>query len=181
MSQLDIPFSDFAGSTIVHATGGTVVMTKKFDAETALRIIEEHRITHAQFVPTMFVRMLKLPDEVRGAPLGKMLTEGLRFAGLHKDIVERFGRFPHRNELLARESTMTTYLGFGVALPHVRIKMSRRYILAIGRSRIGIRHDGALADERVQPHVEQLDLGIERRAPSCAAAMLPALTVVQRA
>ncbi len=51
--------------------------------------------------------------------------------------------------LLARESTMTTYLGFGVALPHVRIKMSRRYVLAIGRSRVGIRHDGALADERV--------------------------------
>lgn len=51
--------------------------------------------------------------------------------------------------LLARESTMTTYLGFGVALPHVRVKMTRRYILAIGRSRIGIRHDGALADERV--------------------------------
>ncbi|MEY4938413.1 MAG: hypothetical protein RIQ93_148 [Verrucomicrobiota bacterium] len=51
--------------------------------------------------------------------------------------------------LLARESTMTTYLGFGVALPHVRVKMSRRYILAIGRSRVGIRHDGALAEERV--------------------------------
>jgi diadenylate cyclase len=51
--------------------------------------------------------------------------------------------------LLARESTMTTYLGHGVALPHVRIKMSRRYILAIGRSRVGIRHDGALAEDRV--------------------------------
>lgn len=51
--------------------------------------------------------------------------------------------------LLARESTMTTYLGHGVALPHVRVKMRRRYILAIGRSRVGIRHDGALADERV--------------------------------
>src|SRR4051812_28331304 len=51
--------------------------------------------------------------------------------------------------LLARESTMTTYLGFGVALPHVRVKMNRRYVLAIGRSRVGIRHDGALADERV--------------------------------
>ena len=48
--------------------------------------------------------------------------------------------------LLARESTMTTYLGLGVALPHVRVKMTRRYILAIGRSRIGIRHDGAVAD-----------------------------------
>jgi DNA integrity scanning protein DisA with diadenylate cyclase activity/mannitol/fructose-specific phosphotransferase system IIA component (Ntr-type) len=51
--------------------------------------------------------------------------------------------------LLARESTMTTYLGFGVALPHVRVRMSRRYVLAIGRSRVGIRHDGALPDERV--------------------------------
>ena len=51
--------------------------------------------------------------------------------------------------LLARESTMTTYLGFGVALPHVRVKMSRRYILAIGRSRTGIRHDGAMDEERV--------------------------------
>jgi diadenylate cyclase len=52
--------------------------------------------------------------------------------------------------LLARESTMTTYLGFGVALPHVRVKMSRRYILAIGRSRVGIRHDGAVDEARVK-------------------------------
>ena len=51
--------------------------------------------------------------------------------------------------LLARESTMTTYLGFGVALRHVRVRMGRRYVLAIGRSRVGIRHDGAMADERV--------------------------------
>ncbi len=51
--------------------------------------------------------------------------------------------------LLARESTMTTYLGLGVALPHVRVKMSRRYILAVGRSRVGIRYDGSMADERV--------------------------------
>ena len=51
--------------------------------------------------------------------------------------------------LLARESTMTTYLGLGVALPHVRVKMNRRYILAIGRSRLGLRHDGAKDEERV--------------------------------
>ncbi len=50
--------------------------------------------------------------------------------------------------LLARESTMTTYLGQGVALPHVRVKMGRPYILAIGRSRVGVRHDGAMGDER---------------------------------
>lgn len=51
--------------------------------------------------------------------------------------------------LLARESTMTTYLGLGVSLPHVRVKMKRRYILAIGRSRAGVRHEGAKDDERV--------------------------------
>lgn len=65
------------------------------------------------------------------------------------------GKFPDLKSesllrgLLARESTMTTYLGFGVALPHVRVRMPRRYVLAIGRSRVGIRHDGALPDERV--------------------------------
>ena len=51
--------------------------------------------------------------------------------------------------LLARESTMTTYLGLGVALPHVRVKTPRRYILAIGRSRAGMRHHGAMSGERV--------------------------------
>jgi diadenylate cyclase len=65
------------------------------------------------------------------------------------------GKFPDLKKetllkgLLARESTMTTYLGMGVALPHLRVKMSRRYVLAIGRSRGGIRHDGATGDERV--------------------------------
>lgn len=45
--------------------GGTVVMMPKFDAEKALAAVEEYKVTHAQWVPTMFNRMLKLPDEVR--------------------------------------------------------------------------------------------------------------------
>ena len=49
----------------VHAHGGTVVMMRKFDAEGSLRAIQEHGVTHAQFVPTMFVRMLQLPTLVR--------------------------------------------------------------------------------------------------------------------
>lgn len=52
--------------------------------------------------------------------------------------------------ILARESTMTTYLGLGVSLPHVRVKMKRRYILAIGRSRLGLRHDGAREEDRIR-------------------------------
>ncbi|GAB2981968.1 acyl-CoA synthetase [Amycolatopsis acidiphila] len=45
--------------------GGTVVVMEKFDAEQTLRLIERHGVTHGQFVPTMFVRMLKLPGEIR--------------------------------------------------------------------------------------------------------------------
>jgi long-chain acyl-CoA synthetase len=51
----------------VQALGGTVVMTARFDAERALGAIRDHRVTHAQFVPTMFVRMLQLPVDVRTA------------------------------------------------------------------------------------------------------------------
>ena len=46
-------------------TGATVVLMEKFDAETALRAIEKHKVTHSQWVPTMFIRMLKLPEETR--------------------------------------------------------------------------------------------------------------------
>lgn len=51
----------------VQALGGTVVMMERFDAVEALRALEAHRITHSQWVPTMFVRLLKLPDDVRGS------------------------------------------------------------------------------------------------------------------
>ncbi|MDD3837751.1 MAG: acyl-CoA synthetase [Phenylobacterium sp.] len=49
----------------VHRLGGTVILMEKFDAEQCLALIERHKVTHAQFVPTHFVRMLKLPEEVR--------------------------------------------------------------------------------------------------------------------
>jgi acyl-CoA synthetase (AMP-forming)/AMP-acid ligase II len=45
--------------------GGTAVLAAKFDAEETLRHIEKYKITHAQFVPTHFVRLLKLPRAVR--------------------------------------------------------------------------------------------------------------------
>jgi fatty-acyl-CoA synthase len=47
------------------AMGGTVVVMEKFDPEQCLDAIQRYRVTHAQFVPAMFVRMLKLPDAVR--------------------------------------------------------------------------------------------------------------------
>ncbi|HEU5084872.1 MAG TPA: acyl-CoA synthetase [Acidimicrobiales bacterium] len=52
-------------SVAAQRLGGTVVVMERFDPEAALTAIEEHRITKAQFVPTHFVRMLKLPEEER--------------------------------------------------------------------------------------------------------------------
>jgi acyl-CoA synthetase (AMP-forming)/AMP-acid ligase II len=51
----------------VHRLGGTVVVMEHFDPEQALALIERHRVTHSQWVPTMFIRMLKLPPETRAA------------------------------------------------------------------------------------------------------------------
>ncbi|MBT0568060.1 acyl-CoA synthetase [Williamsia sp. CHRR-6] len=52
-------------SGMVQSVGGTVVVMDKFDPEGALKLIDEYKVTHSQWVPTMFVRMLKLPAEVR--------------------------------------------------------------------------------------------------------------------
>lgn len=49
----------------VMKLGGSVFVMENFDAERSLECIARHRITHSQWVPTMFVRMLKLPQEVR--------------------------------------------------------------------------------------------------------------------
>lgn len=45
--------------------GDRVIMMAKFDARDSLRCIDEYKITHSQWVPTMFVRMLKLDPEDR--------------------------------------------------------------------------------------------------------------------
>src|SRR5699024_9612834 len=50
---------------VVNSVGGTVILMDRFDAEESLKLIEEYRVTHSQWVPTMFVRMLKLPEALR--------------------------------------------------------------------------------------------------------------------
>ena len=49
----------------VHHYGGTVVMMPRFDPAEALSCIQRYRVTHSQWVPTMFVRMLKMPETER--------------------------------------------------------------------------------------------------------------------
>jgi long-chain acyl-CoA synthetase len=59
----------------VQALGGTVVLMERFDPEDALRLIEKHKVTTAQWVPTHFVRMLKLDPAVRSRYDTSSLTQ----------------------------------------------------------------------------------------------------------
>ncbi len=62
------------------ALGGTSIIMEKFDPEEYLRLVERHRATTTQLVPTMFVRMLKLPDEVRATYDMSSLTSAVHAA-----------------------------------------------------------------------------------------------------
>ena len=54
-----------AAISLTIRAGGTAVIMEHFDAEQYLALVEKRRVTHSQLVPTMFSRMLKLPEAVR--------------------------------------------------------------------------------------------------------------------
>ncbi len=54
-----------SGMVLTQRLGGTFVTLRKFGAEAVLQAIDQYQVNHAQFVPTMFVRMLALPDDLR--------------------------------------------------------------------------------------------------------------------
>jgi fatty-acyl-CoA synthase len=51
---------------VVMFGGGTSIIMERFDTELSLALIERYAVTHSQWVPIMFIRMLKLPPEIRG-------------------------------------------------------------------------------------------------------------------
>ena len=62
------PLYHSAPQASVSATirlGSTAVIMEHFDPEQFIALVERYRVTHSQMVPTMFSRLLKLPDEVR--------------------------------------------------------------------------------------------------------------------
>jgi len=54
-----------AATGLTIRQGGTVIIMERFDPEQYLALVERYSVTHSQLVPTMFSRMLKLPEEVR--------------------------------------------------------------------------------------------------------------------
>ena len=59
-----------------HKIGATVIVMEKFDPEGYLKLAERHKASASQLVPTMFVKMLKLPEDVRN----KYDVSSLKFA-----------------------------------------------------------------------------------------------------
>lgn len=62
------PLYHSAPQAAVHLTirqGGTAIIMERFDAERYLELVQSYKVTHSQLVPTMFSRMLKLPEDVR--------------------------------------------------------------------------------------------------------------------
>ena len=73
------PFDDhvhICGSPLYHTAvlnfvaisvqmGHTAVLMERFDAEEMLRLIDRYRVTHSHVVPTQFIRLLALPEDVR--------------------------------------------------------------------------------------------------------------------
>jgi len=54
-----------ANANLVIKSGGTAIIMERFDPEHYLQLVERYGVTHSQLVPTMFSRMLKLPEGVR--------------------------------------------------------------------------------------------------------------------
>ena len=87
-------------SMTVQRAGGTVVVMDHFDPEASLDAIERYRITFTQMVPTMFIRLLKLPDEVRERADVSSLTHVVHAAApcpepVKRQMIEWFGPVIH--------------------------------------------------------------------------------------
>lgn len=78
--------------------------------------------------------------DIQGTDLESALSELLAVCPLDDDPEAE--RASLLKQLLEREATMTTYLGNGIALPHIRVPMKRRYVMAVGRCPAGLEHEG---------------------------------------
>jgi fatty-acyl-CoA synthase len=118
---------------VIHALGGTVVLMQRFDAENFLAAVQEYSVTDTQCVPTMFVRMLKLPEEVRNAYDTSSLKTVVHAAApcpveVKQQMIEWLGPVVHEY-YASTEANGATYVGPEDWLAHPG---------TVGRSLLGI-------------------------------------------
>jgi long-chain acyl-CoA synthetase len=107
---------------VTNSVGGTVVFLDRFDPETALQAIAEHGVTHSQWVPTMFIRMLKLPAEVRARYDVSSMRIAVHAAApcpveVKRSMIEWWGPVIHEY-YASTEAAGATFIGPQEALDH---------------------------------------------------------------
>jgi acyl-CoA synthetase (AMP-forming)/AMP-acid ligase II len=138
-------------SGAVHEVGGTLVILEKFDPEQLLAVIERERVTHVQVVPTMLVRLLKLPDEVRRRYDLSSLVSVLHAAApcapdVKRAMIDWLG--PIIDEYYAAtEASGLTFIGSADWLAHPG---------SVGRALVGVPHICDEAGDELPPGVPGL-------------------------
>ncbi|MCG7630759.1 acyl-CoA synthetase [Gordonia McavH-238-E] len=107
---------------MTNSVGGTVVMMDRFDPEAALAAIEKYKVTHSQWVPTMFIRMLKLPADVRTKYDVSSLKVAVHAAApcpveVKRAMIEWWGPVIHEY-YASTEAAGATFIGPQEALDH---------------------------------------------------------------
>ncbi|MCW2809070.1 MAG: acyl-CoA synthetase [Marmoricola sp.] len=100
---------------VIHALGGTVVLMQRFDPENFLKAVDEYAVTDTQCVPTMFVRMLKLPEDVRSSYDTSSLRTVVHAAApcpveVKRQMIEWLGPIVHEY-YASTEANGATYVG----------------------------------------------------------------------
>jgi fatty-acyl-CoA synthase len=118
---------------VIQALGGTVVLMQRFEPEAFLRAVQEYSVTDTQCVPTMFVRMLKLPEDVRASYDTSSLKTVVHAAApcpveVKQQMMEWLGPIVHEY-YASTEANGATYVGPEDWLAHPG---------TVGRSLLGI-------------------------------------------
>lgn len=98
------PRNAFRGTARMFATDAQALQIARNAIGSGLDASVESELRNFFYLPLMHSE--NLPDQHQAVLLtGPLGGEQLRFAILHRDIIERFGRFPHRNAMLGRPTT----------------------------------------------------------------------------
>ena len=99
------PRNMFRGTRRVYAADRAAVLLAERAIERGFDKAVEPELRRFFYLP--FMHSEELPHQERSVALNEALGEedSIRWARHHRDIVARFGRFPHRNALLGRAST----------------------------------------------------------------------------
>ena len=97
------PRNSFRGTAHQFATDPLALMFAKEAIARGYPATFESDLRQFLFMPLMHSEALADQDAL--LPLVADMPDTLKFAHIHRDIIQRFGRFPHRNECLGRRTT----------------------------------------------------------------------------